>query len=123
MRFLLALIYFAASLSYPAVAQEKMLPYFDGIPVMNGFMMATDDVTVFDKPEGRIVEAFIWCEASCPTESAVKTYYAKALSGLGWARQNNGIFAKSPRYVQFDIYRDPETTGTVVHFRSFEKST
>lgn len=100
------------------MAQDRNIPYFDSIPLMNGFHTSQDDVMIFDKPEGRIIEAFIWCETECPSIDAIQSYYKQSLISLGWASTSGTKFRKKGHTLSFDIQHDPTGASTVILFQS-----
>ncbi|MEQ9643319.1 MAG: hypothetical protein RIM84_25085 [Alphaproteobacteria bacterium] len=64
-----------------AVAEQRYLADVVDLPLMPGLWEVPDAGMVFDKPQGRIVEA----EArGDETPDAVRAYYADALPPLGW---------------------------------------
>lgn len=80
------------SLSAAATApQAGFLSNLDDIPLMPGLAERKDLAVSFDKPEGRIVEAY--AEGSL-TPAAVSKFYASTLPQLGWRSQGNNRFAR-----------------------------
>lgn len=80
------------SLSAAATAtQAVFLSNLDDIPLMPGLAERKDLAVSFDKPEGRIVEAY--AEGSL-TPAAVSKFYASTLPQLGWRSQGNNRFAR-----------------------------
>lgn len=81
-----------SSLSAAATApQAGFLSNLDDIPLMPGLAERKDLAVSFDKPEGRIVEAY--AEGSL-TPAAVSKFYASTLPQLGWRSQGNNRFAR-----------------------------
>jgi hypothetical protein len=66
------------------VTAQNTMPYLDGVPVMNNFALSDDDVLVFDKPEGRVIDITTWCATNCPTDKVIDTFYMSTLNRLGW---------------------------------------
>lgn len=86
----------AASLPASASAAANTPPAgflsnLDDIPLMPGLAERKDLAVSFDKPEGRIVEAY--AEGSL-TPAAVSKFYASTLPQLGWRSQGNNRFAR-----------------------------
>ena len=79
---------FAAS-SKPAPA--SFLSNLEDIPLMAGLVERKDLAISFDKPEGRIVEAYAEGRLS---QAAVAKFYAATLPQLGWKGQGNNRFAR-----------------------------
>lgn len=69
----------------------NFLSNLDDIPLMPGLAERKDLAVSFDKPEGRIVEAY--AEGSL-TPAAVSKFYASTLPQLGWRSQGNNRFAR-----------------------------
>jgi hypothetical protein len=67
------------------------LSNLDDIPLMPGLTERKDLAVSFDKPEGRIVEAY--AEGRL-TAAAVSKFYASTLPQLGWRDQGNNRFAR-----------------------------
>lgn len=84
-----------AAAAVPAAwAQNKpagFLSVIDDVPLMPGLSERADAAVVFDKPEGRIVEA----EASGRlTRAEVLKFYASSLPQLGWRTRGEGKFLR-----------------------------
>jgi hypothetical protein len=92
-----ALFFAAPGHAAPGVVQASFVPsvYVPGtedVPLMPG--LAADDAAslIFDKPQGRIVEA----AASGPvTRHAVVAFYEESLPQLGWRRTAGAAATKS----------------------------
>lgn len=85
----------------PALAQDA--PPFQeltGIPVMDGLTEDTDARLVFDKPEGRIIEARFAGQVS-PED--VMVFYKETLFQLGWVLNDVGTGA-----LEADFSREEE---------------
>lgn len=67
------------------------------VPLMPGFEEMEADLTLFDKPDGRIVEAY----ALGPRTSAVDVtdYYRTILPRFGWVSTASGIFIRQAERV------------------------
>lgn len=73
-----------------ALAADAFVPGIDDLPLMPG-LVAEADALVFDKPDGRIVQA----TALGSLESrAVRDFYDSALPQLGWQRQSAGRYVR-----------------------------
>lgn len=67
------------------------LSVIDDVPLMPGLSERAEAAVVFDKPEGRIVEA----EASGrATRADVLKFYASSLPQLGWRARGEGKFLR-----------------------------
>lgn len=73
-----------------ALAADAFVPGIDDLPLMPG-LVAEADALVFDKPDGRIVQA----TAQGGLESrAVRDFYDGTLPQLGWRRQSAGRYVR-----------------------------
>lgn len=89
--------------------------YVEGIPdlpLMPGLRTLPDSGLVFDKPGGRIVEAF--AEGSLTLES-VRSFYDATLPQLGWRREGYGAYLREGERLKLDLSEDAR--GITVHFR------
>jgi hypothetical protein len=64
----------------PARAQQ-FVPGTEDVPLMKELAPVKDSDIVFDKPEGRIIEASARGKV---TKAAVRSFYASTLPQLGW---------------------------------------
>ena len=82
---------FAAHLSLATAAPaQTYVAGIDDLPLMPG-LSERDGGFVFDKPEGRIVEAVA---SGVGTVRAVAGYYATTLPQLGWKQQPDGSYMR-----------------------------
>ena len=98
----------------PALAQGNGA-YVAGIPdlpLMPGLQSLPDSGVVFDKPGGRIVEAFAEGEV---TPQAVHGFYDRTLPQLGWQRAAAGAYLRDGESLSLEV--DREAGGVTVHFR------
>jgi hypothetical protein len=127
LRVLLHGLCFAASISLAcgglsgAAAAQGSDPaagrYVDGIPdlpLMPGLKSLPDSGLVFDKPSGRIVEAFA---AGGVTAQSVVAFYDATLPQLGWHRETAGAYLREGERLSLDLGQDGATV--TVHFRLF----
>jgi hypothetical protein len=84
------------------------------LPLMPGLKELPDSGLVFDKPGGRIVEAF--AEGSMAPQS-VAAFYDQTLPQLGWQPQGRGTYRREGERLELDL--DHDARGTTVHFRLF----
>lgn len=92
--------------------------YLDGIddvPVMQGLAEDQDAGVVFDKPDGRIVEAVA---AGKVTLTAVADFYKKTLPELGWtlAESHDADFSFRRDDERLTLSLSTDDGMTVVHF-------
>jgi hypothetical protein len=65
-----------------AAAAAGFVPGTEDVPLMPGLRPVANSGVVFDKPQGRIVEA---AARGRVTRAAVIGFYAETLPGLGWS--------------------------------------
>jgi hypothetical protein len=116
--FLVAVLLALGAAGPQATAQDAETDaYVEGIsdlPLMPGLTTLPDSGLVFDKPGGRIVEAF--AEGSL-TPEAVRSFYDATLPQLGWRREGAGAYLREGERLKLDLSEDAR--GITVHFRLF----
>ena len=98
--------------SQPTHANETV-PYFGDMPIMSGFSYLNDSLIVFDKPQGQIVEASLICEVNCSAPNAIRDYYHRTLSNLGWVRHQTSSYVKKQQQLTFDIKSENQSVIVV----------
>jgi len=91
--------------------------YVEGIPdlpLMPGLTALPESGLVFDKPAGRIVQAF--AEGSMTMQS-VMTFYDEALPQLGWQRAGAGDYLREGERLKLDLSQTAH--GVTVQFQLF----
>jgi hypothetical protein len=86
----------------PGAATPDAAAYLDRIadlPLMNGLRELPDAGVTFDKPSGRIVEAFAH---GAVARAAVRSFYRETLPQLGWTRTAPGTFAREGERLTLD---------------------
>jgi len=84
----------------PGQAGPAFLSVIDDVPLMPGLTERPDAAVVFDKPEGRIVEA----EATGRLARAeVLKFYAASLPQLGWRARGEGRFLREREELALSI--------------------
>ena len=108
-----ALTLWAAVPLQDATAQEeKYVAGIPDLPLMPGLDALPDSGVVFDKPGGRIVEAF--AEGGVKP-NAVIAFYDQTLPQLGWEREASGAYLRDGERLKLDF---SEQAGRItVHFR------
>ena len=111
-----AFLFLCYGLASFAFANDNVIPYFDGIPVMPNFEIIDDGLILFDKPEGQIAEAALICRNQCPNETDIKNYYATALPQLGWTSLNETKtrFIKQDKKLNFSISNTSDSDAFVI---------
>ena len=126
-RMIVAVLFMAAAIfvTLPIVAQEgaaqesaaqegkEFIAGIEDLPVMPGLAEIADAGLIFDKPSGRIVEAYAQGEVG---EQAVLDFYQETLPQLGWLSQAGNRYAREGEELTLQV-RASETGGVVVMFR------
>ncbi|WP_162938184.1 hypothetical protein [Kiloniella sp. EL199] len=82
-----------------------------GVPIVPGMEEMDELGVVFDKPEGRIVEAF----ASGPLSQAdVREFYGRALPQLGWEVIGEGLFVREGEVLKIEILEGVENSRSIL---------
>jgi hypothetical protein len=81
---------------------------------MPGLKELPESGLVFDKPGGRIVDAF--AQGSMTPQSVI-AFYDQTLPQLGWQREKLGAYLREGERLELDLGQDAR--GTTVHFRLF----
>lgn len=115
MRFILTLL--ICVLSIPALAQNT-LPYLDGVPIMQGFSLSDDDVIMFDKPQGRVVDITIWCTKTCPTNNDIDAFYNQSMGKLGWNQNAPRAYTHNRTNLNYNIIRGDHDNSVIILFQS-----
>ena len=90
-------------LSFGLAAQQGGGGFVGGVedlPLMPGLVEVAEARVVFDKPGGRIVEAFAVGRASA---AEVREFYAQALPQLGWRPISGGGYGREDEVLSLDI--------------------
>ena len=98
----LAALVLAAGAAGPAARADDTRGYIDQIadlPLMDGLSEVDDAGVSFDKPAGRIVEAF--AHGSVKT-AHVRRFYRTTLPQLGWTRLRRDAFAREGEKLTLD---------------------
>ena len=80
-RFLIPVALLIAALGAAPARAQHFVPGTEDVPLMRELAPVKDSDLVFDKPEGRIIEASARGKV---TKSAVRGFYASTLPQLGW---------------------------------------
>ncbi len=70
-----------ATLGMGSASAQQFVPGTEDVPLMRELSPVKDSDIVFDKPEGRIIEASARGKV---TKAAVRSFYASTLPQLGW---------------------------------------
>ena len=86
--------------SAAAQAQDVYLSAIPDLPLMPGLQEVPGSGMVFDKPAGRIVDAF--AEGAIPPQ-AVVAFYDETLPQLGWRRAAAGTYLREGERLSLDL--------------------
>lgn len=103
----------ALAASTGARGQERPGGFLGGVedlPLMAGLSEVPEARMVFDKPQGRIIEAFAVGQVEA---DAVRAFYAAALPQLGWTKLGGQSFRREDEILKIEI----GTNGTTVTVR------
>jgi hypothetical protein len=97
-------------------AADGFVDGIDDLPLMTG-LAAAGEPTVFDAPQGRVVEALAEGTA---TRSAVLAFYAATLPQLGWRADGVGRYAREGERLVIEFPPAPAGRTQVRFFLSPE---
>jgi hypothetical protein len=107
---LISVLTLALMLGAPALSQEAPVPaggFVPGVadlPLMEGLEADPNATLVFDKPEGRIVEA---AATGAVSPEAVIAFYAATLPQLGWLREGPALYTREGEVLRITIEPAP----------------
>ncbi len=101
----------ALAASAAAAAGKSFLGGVEDLPLMAGLTEVAEARVVFDKPGGRIVEAFA---VGAVGAAEVAAFYDAALPQLGWTRVREGAFEREGESLEIGVERDG--SGVTVRF-------
>lgn len=90
-RVLVVLVILAAISAARAADPPAYVAGIDDLPLMPGLTMVDDAGVVFDKPSGRIVEAYAEGQVD---RAQVAAFYAASLPQLGWRTLQSNVFVR-----------------------------
>lgn len=83
----------------------------EDLPLMPGLAEVDGAATVFDAPQGRIVETFA---SGAVSADAVRSFYGQTLPQLGWIASGSAEFRRAGERLTLEI--TPAESTTVVRF-------
>lgn len=98
-RLALALAVMLIALECP-VAQTVFFSNVEDLPLMSGLREVVDDGLVFDKPEGRIVEAIA---IGAVSREVIAAFYTAALPELGWEQKGSDTFSRAGEVLRYRL--------------------
>ncbi len=103
---LLAASAFGAQGPAPAALAEEAAAFMAGVadlPLMPGLAEVPDAGVVFDKPAGRIVEAYA---EGAVSRAAVTAFYLGTLPNLGWRAKAEALFQREGELLRLGFVGD-----------------
>ncbi len=94
-----------------ASAAEAFVEGTEDVPLMSGLVLVAGAGTVFDSPQGRIVEAYA---KGAVQQKAVLDFYAQTLPQLGWTSLGPAAYRREGETLRLELY--PEKDGLTVRF-------
>jgi hypothetical protein len=95
-----ALILAAPAVPGPHAQAQGYVAEVEDLPLMPGLAEVEGAGVVFDKPDGRIVEAYAQGEVA---REAVLTFYRQALPQLGWRATGAAAFRREGEALSLDF--------------------
>lgn len=92
----------AAATSGLAQEPAAFVKGLDDVPLMPGLRELPQDGVVFDKPGGRIVEAYAEGEAAAPE---VLLFYRETLPQLGWRLLGARVYSREGERLEIDVVK------------------
>jgi len=105
-RYSLAAVAIACLAAATGNAGDAFLPAFGDLPLMDGLAPVADSETVFDTPDGRIVEAYA---AGTVSRDRAERFYATTLPQLGWRRQTAYVFRREDETLTIEFRQKGKT--------------
>jgi hypothetical protein len=105
-------------LAGPIMALAAFFAAVEDMPIMPGLTEAPEASTLFDKPEGRIVQLVA---AGQVDRERVLAFYAEALPQLGWRRTAEGNWRREEELLRLEVRprgRDSELRIQIAPARS-----
>ena len=99
-RFVLVLLPVLAVLALSAARADEFVTGTEDVPLMPGLAMIAGSALVFDKPEGRIVEAQA---RGALSRAKVQAFYTASLPQLGWKKAGNDQWRRDAERLKLDF--------------------
>ncbi len=84
----------------PLLAETAYVPGTEDVPLMPGLTATGGGPLVFDKPQGRIVEA---TATGAVKRAQVLAFYRSSLPELGWSRNGDAAFKRAGEELAIDF--------------------
>ncbi|HYM32444.1 MAG TPA: hypothetical protein VEU47_14160 [Candidatus Cybelea sp.] len=92
---------------FAIAADQAYVQGISDLPLMPGLTEVPGAGTVFDKPGGRIVQAY--ATGNGMDANAVRRFYADTLPGLGWHRETESAFVREHERLRLTVAEDKGT--------------
>jgi hypothetical protein len=92
-------------------AEAAFLSAVEDVPLMPGLVEVAGAATIFDAPQGRIVETFATGEVGA---DAIRSFYGQTLPQLGWTAAGATEFRREGERLTLEI--TPAEAATTVRF-------
>jgi hypothetical protein len=92
-------LFFLAGFAHAEAA--KFFRELSDVPLMPGMFELDGSGMVFDKPEGRIVQAA--AAGQGVSEAQIRRFYDQALPQFGWEKSGEAIFMRNNEKLQLDV--------------------
>jgi hypothetical protein len=90
----------AALRAAPVADQQLYIAGLGEIPLMPGLTVVEEESLVFDKPDGRIVEATL---SGTVNRQAVRSYYQQIMPQLGWRLTATDRFEREGEILRMEL--------------------
>lgn len=87
-----------------AAQEVEFFTLVEDMPLMPGLSELVDETTSFDKPEGRIIEAFAAIESGV-TPAQISAYYKVTLPQFGWGAVKNDVFFRRKEHLELHFIK------------------
>ena len=112
------LFFLACTCTYSAHAQNNEAQFFSSlrdIPLMEGLIEIEENITTFDKPDGRIIDAYAAIENT--NQDNILTYYNATLPQFGWSKTETNIFYRNREFLELSFETNEGTSVLKISIR------
>jgi len=88
-----------------AAAEPAFVPGTADVPLMEGLTAIEAESLVFDKPDGRLVQAVAQTIRGAADPAAILAFYARTLPQLGWASAGPGRWRREGEELEIRVER------------------
>jgi len=99
-RIALSMLLLALAAAGPAAAAQSFVEGLPDVPLMDGLTALPDSGVIFDKPDGRIVEAYAAGEVAA---AKVLSFYGATLPSLGWRQRSPRVWAREGERLELEL--------------------